>query len=188
MAEIIKSSDLRPGLSVEFEKVPYTVIEAQHVKMGRGGAFVRTKVKSLINGKVLEKTFRSDEKVKKAFVSYKKAQYLYSNQDEFVFMDPESYEQVTLSKEIVAEASGYIKDGDAVQIVQHGETPIGIELPASVELKVVETEPGVKGNTVSGGSKAATLETGLTIRVPLFIEIDTVIKVNTQTGEYIGRV
>ncbi|HOJ13469.1 MAG TPA: elongation factor P [Deltaproteobacteria bacterium] len=182
------TAQFRKNLKIEIDGEPFTIVDFQHVKPGKGGAFVRTKVKSLLTGRVLDITFRSGEKVDVPDLEEKKMQYLYQDENGYCFMDTETFEQMTLSADQIGDALGYLKENVEVEVLFHNGSPIGIELPMFMELEVVETDPGLKGNTASGGSKPAKLETGVTIQVPLFISVGEVVKVDTRTGEYIERV
>ncbi len=184
---MLSTTDFRRGLKIEMDGVPYEIVEFLHVKPGKGGAFIRTKLKNMLNGRVVENTFRSGEKMVKPDLETKEMQYLYREDQEFVFMDMESYEQLHVSKDQLGEKGGYLKDGMELQMLLYKGQPLDLDLPASVALEVTETEPGVKGDTVSGATKPATLETGITVNVPLFINIGDKIKVDTRTGTYIGR-
>lgn len=182
------TAQFRKGLKIEMSGEPFIIVDFQHVKPGKGGAFVRTKIKSLISGNVLDKTFRSGEKVDVPDLEEKKMSFLYRDDGGYCFMDTETYEQMILTPDHIGEAIGYLKENIVVEILLHNGVPIGIELPMFLELTVAETEPGMKGNTVSGATKPAKLETGVTIQVPLFIGEGEVVKVDTRTGEYIERV
>ncbi len=181
------TSDFRTGMILVLDNELWSIVEFQHVKMARGGAFVRTKLKNMQSGKVIEKSFRSGEKVKDARVERRQMQYLYSESDALVFMDTETFDQIPVDNSMVDNRQ-FLKEGDMVDILMYEESPIGVELPTFVELKIVNTEPGVKGDTVSGATKSAELETGATVQVPLFIEEGTMVKVDTRTGEYMERV
>ncbi|MFA0737932.1 MAG: hypothetical protein LKKZDAJK_001032 [Candidatus Fervidibacter sp.] len=184
----ISTNDFRPGITVVIDGEIYMVLEAQHVKLGRGGAHVRTRLKHLLSGNVLERNFRAGEEFEQAIVERRPYQFLYRQGDEFVFMDAETYDQVTLSAEQVGDAAQFLKEGAEVTLVFHEDQPLMVELPTAVELRVVETDPGVRGDTASGGSKPAKLETGAVIQVPLFINVGDLIRVDTRTGRYIERV
>lgn len=164
-----------------------TIIDFQHVKPGKGGAFVRTKLKNAKTGRVLEKTFRAGEKVEQARLDRRNMQYLYSDGTTYTFMDTQSYEQDELSGEFIGDNALYLKENMEVQVVFHSGNAIGIDLPLSVELAVKETTAGIKGDTVQGGTKPATLETGATVNVPMFIDVGETIKVDTRTGDYLER-
>ena len=166
----------------------FQITEFQHVKPGKGPAFVRTTLKNLRSGAVLDKTFRAGEKVEHAFIVKKDMQFLYADPTGLTFMDNETFEQLTVPSDSIGEASKYLLDGMSAKLMMYGEELIGVDLPASVELTVAETEPGLQGDRVSGARKPATLETGLVLQVPLFIDVGTKIKVDTRTGEYQTRV
>jgi elongation factor P len=185
---MISSNDFRTGLTIELNGELYTVVEFQHVKPGKGAAFVRTKLKNIRTGAVTENTFRAGEKVAKAHIDKKQMQYLYNDGTGYVFMDTETYEQLSIPEDKLGEDKKYIKENMTISVLMYGSEIIGVELPNFVELEVVETEPGIKGDTATGGSKSATLETGATVQVPLFIEQGDTVKVDTRTGEYIERV
>ncbi|NOX20732.1 MAG: elongation factor P [Nitrospirae bacterium] len=185
---MISTNDFRRGTKIEYKGEPYMVIDFQHVKIGRGGAFVRAKLKGLKSGKIIEETFNAGDKIPKADLEEKEMQYLYSQDNLYYFMDNETYEQIPLTEEQLGEARLYLKENMNVYILYYKSEPIAVELPNFVELQVVQTEPGVKGDTASGGSKPATLETGATVKVPLHINEGDIIKVDTRTGEYIERV
>jgi len=182
------TADFRKGLKIEISGEPFVIVDFLHVKPGKGGAFVRTKLKSLISGNVIDRTFRSGEKVDVPDLEEKRMVYLYKDDTGYYFMDNETYEQVSMDESHVQDALGYLKENTEVQVLFHNKAPIGIELPLFMELKVTETVPGVKGNTASGGTKPATLETGAAIQVPLFINEGDVIKVDTRSNSYIERV
>lgn len=184
---MISSNDFRTGLTIEVDGEVYSVIEFMHVKPGKGSAFVRTKLKNRRTGAVVERTFRAGEKVARAHIERREMQYLYNDGDNYYFMDTETYEQTSLRKEQLDEAVKYLKDNMNIYILDYQGETIGIELPNSVELEVVETEPGVKGDTATGASKNAVLETGAVIQVPLFIEVGDKIRIDTRTGQYIER-
>ncbi len=184
----ISTNDFRPGITVIIDGEIYMVLEAQHVKLGRGGAHVRTRLKHLLTGNVLERNFRAGEEFEQAIVERRPYQFLYRQGDEFVFMDTETYDQVTLSGDQVGDAALFLKEGAEVTLVFHEGNPLMVELPTSVELQVVDTDPGVRGDTASGGSKPAKLETGAVIQVPLFINVGDVVRVDPRTGRYIERV
>jgi elongation factor P len=184
---VILAGDLRPGMKIEVDGVPYVVTDYQWVKPGKGGAFNRTKLRNMRTGAIIERTFRTEEKLPAAELEEKKAQFLYRSDDEFHFMDTETYEQFFLSEDQLGEARRYLKEEMVVTIVSHRGSPLAVEVPTFVELAVVETEPGVRGDTASGGSKPATLETGAVIQVPLFINVGDRLRVDTRTGTYIER-
>jgi elongation factor P len=166
----------------------YQLLEFQHVKPGKGGAFVRTRLRNVKSGSVLEKTFRAGEKFQRAHLERKPMQYLYRTGSEYFFMDMESYEQVAMQAEQVGAGAKYLKDGIEAAVLTHNGEILGVDLPITMELAVTETDPGLRGDTASGGSKPATLETGAVIQVPLFVNVGDVLKVDTRTDEYLGRV
>jgi len=184
---LISTNDLRNGVTIELDGQVYTVIEFQHVKPGKGSAFVRTKLKNVKTGATLERTFNAGEKIPRARVESKEVQFLYDDGNQYTFMDTETFEQYTLSRDVLGDALNFLKEQMVLTLNFHQGQVIGVELPNSVELRVVETEPGVRGDTVSGGSKPAKLETGYVVRVPLFVEEGDVVVVDTRTGEYISR-
>jgi len=184
---VISSNDLRPGMKIELDGVPYVVTEYQHHKPGKGGAIIRTKVKNLRTGAQVDRNFRSGEKVPLARIDEKKVQFLYRQGPEFHFMDMDNYEQFFLKEDALGTASRYLKEGLEVTLLFHQGEAIGVDLPTFVVLQVVATDPGVRGDTASGGSKPATLESGAVVQVPLFIEVGTMIRVDTRTGSYIER-
>ncbi len=183
----ISTNNFKNGAKIELDGAPYTIVEFQHVKPGKGGAFVRTKLKNLKTGRVLEKTFRAGEKVDAAEVEEKSMQYLYPEGDNFCFMDNQTYEQTFLTAEQLDESRNFLQENTDVKIVFHRGAPIGLELPTFVEMEVVDTDPGMKGDTASGGSKPATLNTGAVVQVPLFINIGDKIRLDTRTGQYMDR-
>jgi len=184
---MLSTTDFRKGLKIELEDTPYEIVDFLHVKPGKGGAFVRTKLKNLLTGGMQDQTFRSGEKVGKPDLESRDMQYLYHDGSSYVFMDMVTYEQLTMEDESMGGKGGFLRDGQTVKALIYRGRPIGIDLPAAVVLQVVETEPGMKGDTVSGGSKPARLETGLVASVPLFISQGDMIKVDTRSGEYLGR-
>jgi elongation factor P len=183
----VSTNDLKNGMALDLPEGLVTVIEFQHVKPGKGGAFVRTKLKSVRTGAVVEKTFRADEKVPLAVIDKREMQYLYREGDAYVFMDNDSYEQIHVDAQDLGQAVRYLKEGDTAVLPMYQDNVVGIDLPAAVELTVTDTEPGVQGDRVSGARKPATLETGLVVQVPLFVEPGGRIKVDTRTGEYLAR-
>ena len=181
------TSDIRKGLKIELNGDPFIIVDFLHVKPGKGGAFVRTKIKNLITGQVLDKTFKVGEKIKRPDLEEKEMQYLYSDDDNFYFMDNETYEQIPISKEKLEYEKNFLKENINVTVLFFKGEPVSIELPNFVVLEVSETEPWIKGDTVSGANKPATMETGYTLNVPLFINIGDKIKIDTRTGEYVER-
>ncbi|MFI3175943.1 MAG: elongation factor P [Eubacteriales bacterium] len=184
---MISAGDFRNGLTIEYENNIYQIIEFQHVKPGKGAAFVRTKLKNIINGGVVEKTFRPNEKCPQARIDRKDMQYLYSDGDLFHFMDVESYEQIALNEESVGDSLKFVKENDMCKVCSHNGSVFAIEPSLFVELEITETEPGVKGDTATGATKPATVETGATVYVPLFVNQGDVIKIDTRTGDYLSR-
>ena len=182
------SNDLKNGMVLNIDNVLWSVIEFQHVKPGKGPAFVRTKLKNVLTGKVVDKTFNAGVKVETANVDKRNMNYLYNDGEGFIFMDNETYDQVTLSEATVGDAVNYLLENQEAVVAMHEGNPIYVELPASVVLEVTYTEPGLQGDRSSGGTKPATVETGLNIQVPLFLEIGTKVRVDTRTGDYLGRV
>ena len=182
------SNDLKNGMVLNIEGQLWAVIEFQHVKPGKGAAFVRSKLKNVLTGKVVDKTFNAGVKVETANVDKRNMNYLYNDGEGFIFMDNETYDQVTLSEATVGDAVNYLLENQEAVVAMHEGNPIYVELPASVVLEVTYTEPGLQGDRSTGGTKPATLETGYEIQVPLFLEIGTKVKVDTRTGDYLGRV
>ena len=182
------TAEFKKGLKIEIDGSPYTIVDFQHVKPGKGGAFVRTKMKNLLTGRVLDQTFRSGERVKKPDLVEKEMQYLYRDGDRYCLMDNETYEQIMLTADQVGEARQYLTENMAVKVLFFNQQPVAVEVPLFVELEVAQSEPGVKGDTAAGGTKPATLESGVTIQVPLFINEGDRVKVDTRTGAYIERV
>ena len=185
---MISAGDFRNGITIEFEGNVYQIIEFQHVKPGKGAAFVRTKLKNIINGGVVEKTFRPTEKCPQARIDRKDMQYLYSDGDLFNFMDTETYDQIALNADAVGDALKFGKENEMVKICSYNGNVFAIEPPLFVELQITDTEPGFKGDTATGATKPAIVETGAKVNVPLFIEQGEVIKIDTRTGEYLSRV
>ena len=185
---IITTNDLKNGMTLELDDTLFSVVEFQHVKPGKGHAFVRTTLKNSRTGAVIDRTFRAGEKVERAIIDKRAMQFLYRDGTDYVFMDTETYDQLTVSPETLGEASQYLVEQNTALLMMYGEDVIGVDLPASVELTITETEPGLQGDRVSGARKPATLETGLIVSVPLFIEKGEHVKVDTRTGEYLSRV
>ena len=183
----ISTNDLKNGMALNLPEGLMTVVEFQHVKPGKGGAFVRTKLKNYRTGAVIDRTYRADEKVPLAMIDKREMQYLYREGSALVFMDSQNYEQLHVEAEHLGDAVGYLKEGDSAILPVYNDEVVGVELPAAVELAVTETEPGVQGDRVSGARKPATLETGLVVQVPLFVEPGDSVKVDTRTGEYLAR-
>ncbi len=182
------SNDLKNGMVLNMEGQLWSVIEFQHVKPGKGPAFVRTKMRHVLSGKVVEKTFNAGVKIETATVDRRDMQYLYNDGTGFVFMDNTTYDQITIPTETVGDAANYMLESQMATVALHEGAPLYIELPPSVVLEITYTEPGLQGDRSTGGTKPATLETGFQIQVPLFIENNTRVKVDTRTGDYLGRV
>ncbi|MCI6552948.1 MAG: elongation factor P [Lachnospiraceae bacterium] len=185
---MISAGDFRNGITIELDNNIYQIIEFQHVKPGKGAAFVRTKLKNIKSGGVVEKTFRPTEKCPQARIDRKDMQYLYSDGDLYHFMDVESYEQIALNEEAIGESLKFVKENEMVKVCSHNGNVFAIEPPLFVELKITNTEPGFKGDTATGATKPAVVETGATVYVPLFVDQEDVIKIDTRTGEYLSRV
>ena len=184
---MISVNEFKNGLTIEVNDELWRVVEFQHVKPGKGSAFVRSKLKSLRTGAVQEKTFRAGEKVEQAQIDNRKMQYLYADGTNYVFMDTTTYEQLELPQERIKDELNYLKENMVVNIIMHENETLGIDLPNTVDLKVAETEPGIKGDTASGGSKPAKMETGLIVQVPFFVNEGDVLTINTQDGSYVSR-
>lgn len=185
---MISTSDFKGGAKIQLDGDPYAIVEYQHVKPGKGGAFVRTKLKNLKTGNLLERTFRSGEKFEQPDLLDREMQFLYAEGSEYHFMDNNTYEQLFITAEQLGAAKDFLKENMVVRILFFQGKPLGVDLPLFVELKIVETDPGIRGDTATGGTKIAKLESGGTVKVPLYIEEGTVIKVDTRTGTYVERV
>ena len=185
---MISAGDFKNGVSVEIDGNIYQILEFQHVKPGKGAAFVRTKLKNIISGGVVEKTFRPTEKFPKAHIDRKDMQYLYRDGDLFNFMDVETYDQIALNEDVVGDSLKFVKENEVVKICSHNGNVFSVEPPLFVELAITETEPGFKGDTAQGATKPATVETGAIVMVPLFVEQGDVLKIDTRSGEYLSRV
>ncbi|MBD5444979.1 MAG: elongation factor P [Lachnospiraceae bacterium] len=185
---MISAGDFRNGITIEYEGNVYQIMEFQHVKPGKGAAFVRTKLKNIINGGVVEKTFRPTEKCPQARIDRKDMQYLYADGDLYNFMDTETYDQVALNSETIGDALKFVKENEMVKICSYNGNVFAIEPPLFVELEITDTEPGFKGDTATGATKPAIVETGAKVMVPLFVNQGEVIKIDTRTGEYLSRV
>lgn len=181
------TGDFKKGLKIELDGTPFVIVDFLHVKPGKGGAFVRTKLKNLVTGKVLDQTFRSGEKVKRPDLVEREMQYLYRDGENFYLMDNQTFEQVGLTAEQLGDAVSFLTENMNANVLFFNQQPVAVDLPTFVELEVTQTEPGVKGDTASGGSKPATLETGAVIHVPLFINEGERVKVDTRTGSYMER-
>ncbi|MCU1372782.1 MAG: translation elongation factor [Actinomycetia bacterium] len=184
----LSTNDLKNGMTLDLEGTLFQVVEFQHVKPGKGGAFVRTKLRNVRLGTTVEKTFRADEKVEQAVIDKREMQYLYAEADEMVFMDTQSYDQIQVPPKSLGDAAGYLMEGNTAILQMYGTEIVGVELPASVEMDITYTEPGLQGDRSSAGRKPATVQTGLTVQVPLFVNIGDRIKIDTRSGEYITRV
>ena len=185
---MISAGDFRNGVTIEYENNVYQIIEFQHVKPGKGAAFVRTKLKDIKSGGVVEKTFRPTEKCPTARIDRKDMQYLYADGELFNFMDAETYEQIALPADTVGDALKFVKENETVKVCSHNGNVFAIEPPLFVELEITDTEPGFKGDTATGATKPATVETGAQVKVPLFVNQGEKIKIDTRTGEYLSRV
>ena len=185
----VSTNDLKNGMALNLPSEGLvTVVEFQHVKPGKGGAFVRTKLKNVRTGAVIERTYRADEKLEQAIIDKREMQYLYNDGEQYVFMDNTSYDQMHVDQSALGEAAKYLKEGDSPVLQMYNGEIVGVDIPASVELEVTNTEPGVQGDRVSGARKPATLETGLIVQVPLFVNTGDRVKVDTRSGEYLTRV
>jgi elongation factor P len=184
---VISTNDFRTGLTIELDGEVYAVVDFQHVKPGKGSAFVRSKLRNVKTGFTIERTFRAGEKVPRAHIEYREMQFLYSSGEDNFFMDTSTYEQINLNDEKLGDNKKYLKENMVIGVQVYEGAPIGVELPNSVELAVTDTDPGLRGDTASGGTKPATLETGAVVQVPLFVSIGDVIRVDTRTGQYLER-
>jgi elongation factor P len=182
------TSEFRNGLVMQIDGELWSIVEFQHVKPGKGGAFVRTRIKNVKTGRVLEKTFRSGDKVDDVRLEKRPYQFLYRDGTDFHFMNSATFEQITVPDEVIGSAADFLKDNLDVEILFHGDEPLGIDLPIFVNLRITKSDPGVRGDTATGATKPATLESGATIQVPLFIEEGETVRVDTRTGEYVERV
>ncbi|MDQ3855436.1 MAG: elongation factor P [Chloroflexota bacterium] len=185
---MISTGDLRKGNTLVVDGELMKVLDYQHVKMGRGSAFVRLQLRNLRTGSTTERTFQAGSKFETARLERRTVQYLYSDGDHYTFMDTETFEQPVLSRALLGDAASYLTEGLTIDLLQYGDEPIDVEIPTSVEMRVEQTDPGVRGDTAAGGSKPARLETGVTVQVPLFVNEGDLIKVDTRTGHYIERV
>jgi len=184
---VVSTAEFKKGLKIQFDGAPYTIVDFQHVKPGKGGAFVRTKLKHMKLGRVIDNTFRAGEKVELVDFEEKRMQFLYKD-DRYNFMDLDTYDQISLSAEEVGDARDFLKENTEVEILFIDASPVTVELPNFIELQIAKTDPGIRGDTASGGSKPATLETGAVVQVPLFLNEGDVVKVDTRSGDYLGRV
>jgi elongation factor P len=185
---MINTGDLKRGITIQLDNGLWTILEYQHIKMGRGSAQVRIKMRNVRTGATIERTFQAGERFQRAILERRTVQYLYESEGLYHFMDNENYEQTALNKDQIGDAPNYLKDGMNVELLTFEDAPLGIELPLNVELRVTYTEPGFKGDTATGGTKPATLETGAVVQVPLFVKTDDVIRVDTRTNSYLERV
>lgn len=185
---MISTNEIRNGAKIEVDGEPYIIVEFQHVKPGKGGAFVRTKLRSLKTGNVVDRTFRSGDRLEEPDIEEMEMQYLYSSEGQYFFMDTKSYEQIFILQEHLGESKNYLKENMVAKIIFYEGKPLSVELPIFVELKIVKTDPGIRGDTATGGSKVAMVETGANVKVPLYLEEGAVIKVDTRSGEYVERV
>jgi elongation factor P len=185
---VISTGDLKKGVVIEVDNQLFQVLDYQHLKIGRGSAQVRMKLRNVRSGAVIDKTVQAGDRWPRARLEHRQVQFLYEDPPNYVFMDQESFEQMTVSKELLGGAVLYLKDGLDLEILMHGDEPIGVELPITVELEVTQTEPGFRGDTASGGTKPATLETGLVVNIPLFVNQGERIRVDTRSNTYIERV
>ncbi|MDD2496666.1 MAG: elongation factor P [Desulfitobacteriaceae bacterium] len=184
---MISTNDFKTGVTIELDGDAYQVVDFQHVKPGKGAAFVRSKLKNVRTGGVIEKTFSAGERIPKAHLERKEMQFLYHDGEAYIFMDVNNFEQIPLNDDQIGDGKKFLKENMNAFILFFQGNVIGVDLPSQVELEVIETEPGIKGDTASGGSKPATVETGAVVRVPFFINVGDVIQINTKTGEYSGR-
>lgn len=184
---MISTNDFRTGLTIEVDGELFQVVDFQHVKPGKGAAFVRSKLKNLLTGSTVEKTFRAGEKITKAHVERMQMQYLYSDGDFYHLMDTSTFEQLQIASDVIGDKSKFLKDNMMLEVAMHGATIIDVELPNFVELEVTDTEPGIKGDTATGATKSATLQTGATVQVPLFINVGDLLRIDTRTGSYMTR-
>ena len=183
----ISTNDFKNGMAIEIPDGLFQIMEFQHVKPGKGGAFVRTTLRNVRTGATVDRTFRAGERMDSAFIEKRSQQFLYRDAGDFVVMDNESFDQITVPVARMGDAGNYLKEGSSITLLMYGTEIVGTDLPASVELEVTETEPGLQGDRVSGARKLATLETGLVVQVPLFVEVGGRVKVDTRTGEYLTR-
>jgi elongation factor P len=184
----ISTNDLKNGMTLDLEGGLFQVVEFQHVKPGKGGAFVRTKLRNVRLGTTVEKTFRADEKVEQAVIDKREMQYLYPESNEYVFMDTQSYDQLHVPVKSLGDAAGYLLEGNTAVLQMYKDEIVGVDLPAAVEMEITYTEPGLQGDRSSAGRKPATVQTGITVQVPLFVNTGDRIKVDTRSGDYITRV
>jgi len=185
---MISTADFKRGLTIEVDSEVFQILDFQHVKPGKGGAFVRTKLRNMRTGNVFDRTFRAGERMEAAHVERRPMQFIYRSGDDYVFMDLDTYDQMPLGPQHIGDGVKYLKEGLGVAVVMHAGSVIGVELPDAVELQVADTDPGLRGDTASGGSKPATLETGAVVDVPLFLNPGDMVRVDTRSDQYLGRV
>ena len=185
---MITPTQFKPGMTIELDGTLFTILNFQHIKPGKGQAFVRSKLKNLKTGAITDKNFRPDEKIEMAHLDHRRMQYLYRDHEGYIFMDTASFEQMSLSEAQIGDTSRYLKEEMTVEVSMYEGKPVAVELPIFVELKVVETVPGVKGDTATGGTKPAKLETGAAVQVPLFVNEGDTVKIDTRTGDYVTRI
>jgi elongation factor P len=184
---VVSTNDLKNGMTLDLPEGLFTVVDFQHVKPGKGGAFVRTRLKNARTGAVIDRTYRAEEKLQQAVIDKREMQFLYLDGDQYVFMDTGTYDQLPTPKNALGDAANFLKEGDSAVLQMYDDEIVGVDLPAAVELSVTQTEPGVQGDRVSGARKPATLETGLVVQVPLFVNPGDRVKVDTRSGEYLTR-
>lgn len=185
---MINAGEIKKGIIIELENQLYSIVDFQHIKMGRGSAQVRLKLRSIKTGGTVDKSFQAGEKFQRVRLEHRTVQFQYADGDDYHFMDTESFDQVVLNRPVLGDAVNYLKENTNLELLSHNEEPIGVEMPITVDLKIVETEPGFKGDTATGGTKPATVETGLVVQVPLFVQQGETIRVDTRTGTYQERV
>jgi len=185
---MISTGELKKGLTIDMDGQLFTIVDWQHIKMGRGGAIVRMKLRNLRTGATIERTFDAGEKFRRAYLDRRTVQYQYNDGEQYYFMDMETFDQIMLNADQLGDARGYLTDGMTLELIEYEGSPISVELPITVDLKVTYTEPGFKGDTATGGTKPATLETGVTVQVPLFVNTGDTVRVKTDTGTYVERV
>lgn len=185
---MISTGELRKGIVIELDGQLFSILDYQHLKLGRGSAQVRMKLRNLKTGAIIERTVQAGEKFPRVRLDHRTVQFLYRDDGNYVFMDTETYEQITLTGQQLGDAASYLKDGTTLEVLLHDSEPVGVEMPITVDLKVVRTEPGFRGDTATGATKPATLETGLVVQVPLFVNEGEVVRIDTRTGQYLERV
>ncbi len=185
---MINAGEIKKGIIIELENQLYSIVDFQHIKMGRGSAQVRLKLRNVRNGAIADKSFQSGEKFSRVRLEHQTVQFLYKDGDDYNFMDTESFDQIVLNRAVLGDAVNYLKENTNLELLSHNEESIGVDMPITVDLEIVQTEPGFKGDTATGGTKPATVETGLVVNVPLFVQQGETIKVDTRTGTYLERV